>query len=326
MKLTCSQSDLKANLSLVSRAVPSRPWHPILANVLLVAKAQAQQVWLTGFDMNLGIRVAFPAQVEVGGSLTLPARLFKNLVSRLPAGNITLDDGREEKEEGDGVSKSLLTALKAGAIEHKFGGMSAEEFPDLPEVKDGQTISLPVRPLVDGIKGSLFAASTDETKQVLIGVHLNLRGDTLEFAATDSHRLAVVETTCNNLEVDDLSVTIPGRALRELERLLRSKPSDAIKVHLQSGRMVFEWEGCYLTSRLLDGQYPNYKKIIPETFACQMTIERKVFLSSLERIAVLANQKNGVVKLNLDQEQQSLTISAGNQEVGESQECLPAQI
>jgi len=326
MKLTCSQADLNANLSLASRAVPSRPSHPILANVLLVAKAQAQQVWLTGFDLNLGIRVTFPAQVEVGGSLTLPARLFNDIVSRLPAGDITLDDGREDKEEDDGVSKSLLTTLKAGSGEYEMHGMSAEEFPKLPEVKDGQTISLPVSALVDGFQGSLFAASTDETKQILMGVHLSLREDTLEFAATDGHRLAVVETACDDPEIDDLSVTIPGRTLRELERLLSSQPSDALKVHLQSGQMVFEWEGCCLTSRLLDGQYPNYKQLIPQKFVRQMTIERKVFLSSLERIAVLADQKNGVVKLNLDEEQQSLTISVEAQDVGKGQESLPAQI
>lgn len=177
MKFTCTQSDLHSNLSLVSRAVPSRPTHPILANVLLNVDQENQRVYLTGFDLSLGLCTSFPADIETGGKLTLPAKLLNDIVSRLPNGEITIDD------ELDG---SLIT-LTSQTGKYKVRGMSAEEFPALPEIENRQPVSLSADALIEGLRGSLFATSNDETKQVLTGLHIIVQPDTLEFAATDGH-------------------------------------------------------------------------------------------------------------------------------------------
>ncbi|MFM6312722.1 MAG: DNA polymerase III subunit beta, partial [Dolichospermum sp.] len=206
MKLICSQSDLSSNLSLVSRAVPSRPTHPVLANILLQADAQTNQVSLTAFDLSLGIRTTFSAEVLEGGEIALPAKLLVDITSRLPEGEITLDD------QGDSSGEGILVTLRPKSGRYQVRAMGAEEFPELPVIENAEAITITTSALIEGLKGSLFATSSDETKQVLTGVHLTLKEDTLEFAATDGHRLAVLETT-NERYVEgseQVEVTVPA--------------------------------------------------------------------------------------------------------------------
>ncbi|MBW4519609.1 MAG: DNA polymerase III subunit beta [Scytolyngbya sp. HA4215-MV1] len=332
MKLVCAQNILTTNLSFVSRAVSSRPSHPVLANVLLVADEATQRVSLSAFDLSLGIQTSFPAEVESGGKLTLPAKLLSDIVSRLPDGDLTLDN-----EEGE-AENNLVTTLTCRSGRYQVRGMGAEEFPELPIVEDGDVAHLPADALIEGLRSSLFSASADETKQVLTGVHLTLREDGLEFAATDGHRLAVVQTVNpENTEAKPkkatktgseptLDVTIPAKALRELERMLDAKAENAVALHFDRGQVVFEWADQRLTSRLLEGQYPNYGQLIPKQFSRQLTVERRVILAALERIAVLADQKNNIVKLSMDSGKQEVTLSVDAQDVGSGKETIPAQI
>ncbi|MEA5617156.1 DNA polymerase III subunit beta [Cronbergia sp. UHCC 0137] len=324
MKLVCSQSDLSTNLSLVSRAVPSRPTHPVLANVLLQADAETNQVSLTAFDLSLGIRTSFSAEVLEGGAIALPAKLLVDITSRLPEGEITLDD-----ESGESTGEGLIVTLTPKSGRYQVRAMGAEEFPELPIIESSETIHLTTAALIEGLKGSLFATSADETKQVLTGVHLTVKQDTLEFAATDGHRLAVVETT-NERPLDDnnqLELTVPARALRELQRMLaHSSSEETVAVSFDQGQIVFAWQNQRLTSRTLEGQYPVYRQLIPRQFERQVTLERRQFISTLERIAVLADQKNNIVKVSIDSEAQEITLSCEAQDVGNGRESMPAQI
>ncbi|NET70044.1 MAG: DNA polymerase III subunit beta [Sphaerospermopsis sp. SIO1G2] len=324
MKLVCSQSDLSSNLSLVSRAVPSRPSHPILANVLLKADADTNQVSLTAFDLSLGIRTSFSAEVIEGGEIALPAKLLVDITSRLPEGEINLDDDSAESSE-----ESIIVTLKPKSGKYQVRALSAEEFPELPVIETSETIQLSAAILIEGLKGSLFATSTDETKQVLTGLHLTVKQDTLEFAATDGHRLAVLETTNERpLEGDEqLEITVPARALRELQRMLaHSSAEEAISLYLDEGQIVFAWQNQRLTSRTLEGQYPAYQQLIPRQFERQVVLERKQFISTLERIAVLADQKNNIVKISINNTNQEITLSCEAQDVGSGTESMPAQI
>jgi len=340
MKLVCSQSDLNTNLSLVSRAIPSRPTHPVLGNVLLAADPELERVQLTAFDLSLGIQTSFSAVVETGGKITIPAKLLNDIVSRLPQGEITLTSEStvvDTETEGDSI-KITLTSTSG---RYQMRGMSADEFPPLPQVKDGVAVELPVEALMEGLRGSLFATSADETKQVLTGVHLIMQEDNLEFAATDGHRLAVVETTNQNTADEDtdtadtagtsdaspLELTLPARALRELEKMLgMSQPTDAVALHFEQGQIVFQGGEHRLTSRTLEGQYPAYRQLIPDSFTHQITIERRQLLSAVERIAVLADQKNNVIKFNIDNVEQQIKLSVEAQDVGSGQESMSAQI
>ena len=214
-------------------------------------------------------------------------------------------------------------------------GMGAEDFPELPVVEAGQVTYLSVENLLEGLRSSLFSASSDETKQVLTGVHLTMQSDGLEFAATDGHRLTVVQTmnaeaaetsgTANEAE-KALDVTIPAKALQELTKMLERQTGSDVAVHFDQSQVVFEWTDQRLTSRLLEGQYPNYRQLVPRQFSRQITAERRLLLSALERIAVLADQKNNIVKLTLDSTSQLLSLSVDAQDVGSGKETIPAQI
>ncbi|MGF1512632.1 MAG: DNA polymerase III subunit beta [Elainellaceae cyanobacterium] len=319
MKLVCSQSELNAQLSLVNRVVPSRPSHPVLANVLMEADADLQQVKMTGFDLSIGVQTSFSAQVEAGGIITLPAKLLSDIVSRLPDGEVTLDDEDE------------LVTITAASGRYQVRGLSAADYPELPTVGEGDVATLPVEILAEGLQGALFASapSSDEAKQVLTGVHLTAEADGLEFAATDGHRLAVVKTLDGGVSDSDagFDVTVPGKALRELERMLQSNPAtEAIALQFDQGQLVVEWEGKRLTSRLLEGQYPNYRQLIPRQFERQMTIERRLLVGALERISVLADQKNGTVKLSVNGSNKEVVLTVDAQDVGSGKEAVPAQI
>ncbi|MBZ8178989.1 DNA polymerase III subunit beta [Oscillatoria salina] len=331
MKFICSQSDLNTNLSLVSRAVPSRPTHPILANVLFVADAEKQQVSLTGFDLSLGIRTSFPAQVISPGTSSLPAKLLNDIVSRLREGEITIVD--EEETLGGGILATIISA--SGRFQVR--GMDATEYPELPIVEDGEALTLPIEALSEGLKLTLFAASSDETKQILTGIHLTFDGDNFEFAATNGHRLAVVQTTnepeseeeneSSLSEIEDFEITIPARALRELERIfaLQDK-TDLIALNIDESQVVFELGDRRLTSRKLEGQYPNYQQLIPNQFSIQLTLDRRRLVSSLELVSVLADQKNNIVKFSLDSDKQQLALSVDAKDVGSAKEVMSVEM
>ena len=323
MKLVCSQSELSTSLQLVSRAVAARPTHPVLANVLLTADAGTGRLSLTGFDLNLGIQTSLPASVEVSGAITLPARLFGEIVSRLASDTpITLScsEGQEQVE---------LTSLSGS---YQMRGMPAEDFPDLPLVQTGVPIRLESEALIKGLRGTLFASSGDESKQLLTGVHVQLDPEGLECAATDGHRLAVLRLDHavpaeTNSGGEPFAVTVPARSLRELERLLSGRPStEPLSLFCDRGQVVFLWADQVLTSRSLDGAYPKYRQLIPESFSRAIQLERRPLLAALERVAVLADQHNNVVKLSADPAEGQLQISADVQDVGSGSESIAAVI
>ncbi|PNW60065.1 UNVERIFIED_CONTAM: DNA polymerase III subunit beta [Euhalothece sp. KZN 001] len=324
MKIVCSQSDLKTNLSLVSRAVPSRPTHPVLGNVLFQTDVETQRITLTAFDLSLGLQASFPASVSETKTFTLPAKLLNDIVTRLPEGEITLL-GMEDEEEEEDFTATLVSA--SGRF--RLRGMSAEEFPSLPEISTTEALKVPVEALIDGLSSTLFAASAEEAKQVLTGIHLTRKEDSLEFAATDGHRLAVLDTTTEGIEgaTEGFAVTIPARALRELERMIKTQKEGAVvNLLCDEVQVAFELDSQRLTSRKLEGAYPAYDQLIPNQFSKQVTLERKQLLNSLELVAVLADQQNNVVKFSIDDDNQQLSLSVDAKEVGSATESIAAQI
>ncbi|KZR61890.1 DNA polymerase III subunit beta [Prochlorococcus sp. MIT 1303] len=328
MKLVCSQAELNTALQLVSRAVASRPTHPVLANVLLTADAGTDRLSLTGFDLSLGIQTVLTASVESSGAITLPARLLGEIVSRLSSDSpITLatDEAGEQVE------------LKSSSGSYQMRGMSADDFPELPLVESGKAVKVNAMALLKALRGTLFASSSDEAKQLLTGVHLHFDGKAMEAAATDGHRLAVlsladalaVETTVSS-EMDDegenFSVTLPSRSLREVERLIAGwRGDDQVSLFCDKGQVVFLAADQVVTSRTLDGTYPNYRQLIPDGFARSFDVDRRAFIAALERIAVLADQHNNVVKVSGDNTSEILQISADAQDVGSGSESLSAE-
>ena len=326
MKVVCSQSELNAALQLVSRAVATRPTHPVLANVLLTADAGTNRLSLTGFDLNLGIQTSLAASVETSGAITLPARLLGEIVSRLASDSpITL----ATEESGEQVQ---LTSLSGN---YQMRGLPADDYPELPMVESGMTLKLQPAGLVQALKGTLFASSSDEAKQLLTGVHLRFNDKALEAAATDGHRLAVLQVddalqdSANSSDdaAEGFAVTLPARSLREVERLMAGwRSDDPVSLFCDRGQVVFLAADQMVTSRTLEGTYPNYGQLIPDGFNRTLALDRRGLIAALERIAVLADQHNNVVKFSSQPDEGVVQISADAQDVGSGSESLPASL
>ncbi len=323
MKLVCSQTELNAAIQLVSRAVASRPTHPVLANVLLTADAGTGKLSLTGFDLNLGIQTSLNASIETSGAITLPSKLFGEIISKFSNDSpITLIK--------DASNDQVKLTSKNGT--YQVRSMSADDFPELPFVENASSLKVNVNAFYNVLKSTLFASSSDEAKQILTGVNLCFDKNTLKAAATDGHRLAVLnldnleffDNKDQTLSQDIIEVTLPSRSLRELERFLSTCNSDTdISFFYDQGQVVFISSDQIVTTRTLDGMYPNYKQLIPDSFLHQLNLDRKAFISALERITVFAEQYNNVVKFSTNKEKQLLTISADAQDLGSGCESIP---
>lgn len=316
MKFTIDRNALNTAIGHVIKAVPSRPTHPILANLHLVADDENQAIHLTGFDLSLGLRSTVGA-IVVGesGEICLPAKLLNDIVSRLPDGAIALECKPD----------SSLVTLTSLSGSYELRGMSAEEYPELPTTENAKTITVSAETLLDGLGGVLYSVSTDELKLVLTGAHMSTSINGFEFASTDGHRLAVVETT--DPGVEGLAVTIPSKALVEVQRAMsKLSGDDEVSIQFDESQAIFSIENQRITTRVLEGSFPAYRQLIPTTFATTATVDRRQLLSTLERIAVIADRKNNIVKFTFDSKPQTLTLSVDAADVGSAKESIECQI
>ena len=326
MEIVCQQSDLNIAIQLVNKAVASRPTHPILSNILFTADEVTNKISLTGFDLNLGIQTSFDASVDKSGAITIPSKILSEIVSKLPSESpVTL------KVEED--TENILLKSDRGSFNLK--GIASDDYPKLPFVENGTSLDINPASFLQALKLTMFSSSNDESKQLLTGVNFKFKDQSLESAATDGHRLAVVLTSegenfsnlemVNNLNTGDdyLSVTIPTRSLREIEKLVNTKlKEDTIKLFYDKGQVVFISSNQIITTRTLEGNYPNYAQLIPDNFSKVFKFERNLIINSLERIAVLADQQSSVVKININDDNFA-SISADAQDIGNAKELLP---
>ena len=332
IKLVCTQENLANHLELVSKAVPAKPTHPVLGNVLLVACKKTQRVQLTVFDMRLAIQTSFEANVQSPGDMTIPVGLLSDIVGKFSPGDITLVSrealNREGEDSEDSVnsatlpeafSNSPVATLIAACGRYQVRGISSEEFPAIPEVKTAQTICIPAETLKEGLKGSLFATATDEGKQILTGVYFKIGQDNLEFAATDGHRLVVLNTSIQGFSkkkkaeiTQPLELTVPAKSLAELERILSSRTSaDPVELSYstESALIEFRWGAQRLVTRCLEGTYPAYPDLLQQDFQHQVTLEKAPFIKAIERIAVLADKKEKTLSIRINSEAQQVSLS-----------------
>ena len=323
MEIVCNQNEFNYAIQLVSKAVASRPTHPILANLLLTADQGTNKISLTGFDLNLGIQTSFDATVNKSGAITVPSKLLSEIVNKLPSETpVSLDV--------DESSDNILIKSDRGSFNIK--GIPSDDYPSLPFVESGTSLNIDPSSFLKALKLTIFASSSDDSKQLLTGVNFTFNLKYLESAATDGHRLAVVlvdnkenfdekEDFASNEE--NLSVTIPTRSLREIEKLVSLKSSEnSIKLFYDKGQVVFISSNQIITTRTLEGSYPNYSQLIPDNFTKLFTFNTKKIIESLERIAVLADQQSSVVKIKLNEKDLAL-VSADAQDIGNASELVP---
>ena len=325
MDIICKQSELNNAIQLVNKAVASRPTHPILSNILVTADEVTNKISLTGFDLNLGIQTSFDATVSQSGAITIPSKLLSEIVSKLPNESpvsLTVDN----------LSDNILLKSDKGSFNLK--GIPSDDYPKLPFVENGTSLDLDPSSFLKALKMTIFSSSNDESKQLLTGVNFKFKKSVLESAATDGHRLAVILSNEEDLNLHennndfkdsdfDLSVTIPTRSLREIEKLVSFKSHEnSIKLFYDKGQVVFISSSQIITTRTLEGTYPNYSQLIPDSFSKVFKFNKNSFIQSLERIAVLADQQSSVVKINFNDDRYA-SISADAQDIGNAEELLP---
>ena len=305
MKLTCARDELAQRLALVARAVSARSSVQVLLGVLL--RAGAGRLELAATDMELSLRASLDADVEDEGAVVVPGRLLVELVRLLPAREVAIE---HRAEEG-------LVRIECGPASYRLHTYSVEDFPRLPELDLVQTFPVDRGALLDTIARVSRSASRDESRPVLTGILVRFEAGKLVMAATDSYRLSVKETPLDG-EAPELEAIIPARALGELGRIAGS--GDAVELGAHENQVVFGADGVWMTSRRIDGQFPNYRQLLPETFEHEVPLPRSELLDVVRRTAVMA-QRNAPLRLRFEEGQ--LTVSAQTQDVGESRESLP---
>jgi len=306
LRITCAKSDLSSALAVVSRAVSTRGAVQVLGGILL--QADGDRLTLAATDMEISIRSSLAGDIAGDASVVVPGRLLTDLVRLLPDDNVTL-----AYDEGEGV-----LAVTSGSHASRLNVYSAEDFPRLPPI-DVQLQTIDATALLATIEKVGRAASRDESRPVLTGVLVRFEGEKLVMAATDSYRLAVKETALT-APGPDLDAIIPARALQELSRLAQG--ADEVELGVHENHVIFSAGDVWLTSRRIDGQFPNYKQLLPESFEIAIAIARESLLEVVRRAGLMA-QRNAPLRLRFADGE--LTVSAQTQDVGEATESLPIE-
>ncbi len=305
MKFSVTKEKLLECLQQVQNVVSTRTTLPILSNVLL--QTNGSEVRLTTTDLDVGVRGSFEAQVEKEGATTLPARRLFNIIRELPSSEIQFDvDGKN------------AASIRSGQSFFKILGLPEEEFPPLPKFDDSKVVTIRQKDLRDGLRKTSYAISTDETRYVLNGVLFSFKDNKLTLVATDGRRLAMVDIDLEFPRSHEGDIIVPTKAVTELQRLL-SEEGD-LRVSVSSGQIAFDLEKALLVSKLIEGNYPNYRQVIPGEMKERVTLERETFLNSLRRVSLLASDKSNSIKLNFSKN--NIDITANTPEVGEAKESL----
>ena len=306
VKVTCAKDELTQALALVGRAVSTRATVQVLGGVLL--RASDGQMHLSATDMELSLRLSVEAQVEGDGAVVAPGRLFVDLARLLPESEVVLE---HRPEHG-------VLEVTCGPASYKLNTYSAEDFPKLPDVKGTQTFAVDSSAFLETVSRVARAASRDESRPVLTGVLVRFEGGKLIMAATDSYRMSVKETELAGDTASELEAIVPARALTELSRI--AQDSGELQIGVQENHVVFGAGDVWLTTRRIDGQFPNYKQLLPETFEHEVALPREEFLEVVRRTSVMA-QRNSPLRLRFAEGE--VTVSAQTQDVGEAKESLP---
>jgi DNA polymerase III subunit beta len=272
--------------------------------------AQGGAIELRATDMEIGLRVPLEGEAVREGAVVLPARLLVDVVRALPGETVSLELRPSEQD----------VEIVAGSATFDIRTLRLEDFPPLPEVEDEGSIAVPGKAFVETVLKVARSASRDETRPVLTGILVSATGDELRMVATDSYRLSVKETKLESPLQAPLEANVPARALQELTRIVQAAGADSLAVSVKTNQVVFEADGVVLSSRLIDGQFPNYRQLLPDAYEHELQINGQEITDVVRRISLLA-QKNAPLRLAFSEGE--LTVSARTPDVGEARESLP---
>ncbi len=310
MRLSCLQENLNRGLSIVGRAVATRATLPITNNVLLATEQSRLKLVATNLEMAVSCWIG--AKVEEEGAITVPARLLIEFISSLPSDKIDISLSPRTKTLG----------LKCARFEARISGVDAKDFPPIPKIEGGITTSVEVEALRQGISQVVFAAATEESRPVLTGVDAEFDGDLLTLAAADGFRLAVYKLPLINSVSQKTEVIIPARTLAELNRLMADQEEAVeITVNPNKSQALFRLKSTELVSQLVQGTFPRYSQLIPQSYKTRAVVDVAQFLRASRTASIFARDGSGIVRLVMapggELKPGKLTISARSEEIGD---------
>ncbi len=318
MKVTVSQPQLAQSLNMVSRAVSTRSTLPVLGNVLVTT--DAGRLRLSATNLELGISVWIGAQIDEEGSITVPARTFTDLISALPSDKIILSLNE----------RTFTLNVLCGTNSTDIKGIDAQEFPPMPVPDLEEGIALNVADLKDMIHQVAFAASTDEARPVLQGVSLSVVEQEITLAATDGFRISVRKANLDTPTTRSITAVIPARALNELARIAADGDQSVVmSIPKGRGQVLFHLRDAELVSQLIEGNFPDYKAILPKSYRTKSVISTSGLLKACRQAEIIARDGNNVIRLNLKpgtENMGELEISAQSEETGKTEVNLEASV
>jgi DNA polymerase III subunit beta len=311
MKFVIQRDQLINSVQNVMKAISSRTTIPILTGMKI--EATTEGIKLTGSDSDISIESFIPSEEDgivyveniEPGSIVLQAKYFPDIVRKLPQNTVEIESDNTRN-----------VTIRSGSAEFHLNGQDPEEYPQLPQHQTEESFELPIDLLKNLIRQTVFAVSTSETRPILTGVHVKMVDGDLEFIATDSHRLASRKIPLEQPEGRNIpAVVIPGKSLTELNKILDDS-EDTIEISVTDNQVLFRTKHLYFLSRLLDGNYPETSRLIPEQSKTVVKIDTKELLQSVDRASLLAKEnRNNVVRL-ITKEDNHLEITGNSPEVG----------
>src|SRR5919205_862440 len=312
MRAVCNTETFGKKLALVSRGVSARSTIQLLGGILL--EADGEVVRLSATDMEISVQTSSPAEVEEEGRVVIPARIFNDIVRSLPGGELTLAHDRSE-----GVVR-----LSARENEYRIRAYPGEDFPQLPKFDETEAFKVGGEALVETVEKVSRSYSRDETRPVLTGILISFEESRVRMVTTDSYRLSVKETELVTTFDGSREAIIPARAMQEVSRIFSSSGEEQVEVVLSENQAIFRIGDVLFGTRLIEGNFPEYRRLLPQAFEREISVQREDLVDTLRRVNLFAQRQTPPVPVTLDFSEGAVEVTVRNGEVGEARERLPA--
>lgn len=307
MKISVARGELLEALSVAGKGLSSRTTLPILSGILV--SATGDDVVLQSTDLEVSIRDSIKANVEKEGQVVVPGRLLTDIIRSLPEAAVTIDATTHDH-----------AVITCGHSSFTVRTLSPEDFPKFPEVRADKQVTVPTSTLVEVVRQVSKAVSRDETRPILTGVLVVIEGDSMRMVATDSYRLAVREVTLAEAVSEPIEVVVPGKAMDEVPKLAGS--AESVTLGVSENQIIFEFGNTMYVSRRIEGNFPNYRQLIPKEKETIVTVDRQELFDAIKRVSLMA-QHNAPLRLKVTES--TLTLSATTADVGDAVEDLMVQ-
>lgn len=312
MKVICTQENLSRALGIVSQSVGTDTTLPVLANVLL--QTENGRLKLAATDLETGINVLIGGKVEEEGTVTIPAKLLAEYVKSLPTGNV------------DMVTRKNVLKLTAGTHTASLNGIDPDEFPLIPKIEEKEICTVDAKKFSDGINRTAFAAANDESRPELAGVFMVFEEKAVLMAATDSYRLT--ESVVSNAirKGKKQTAIVPAKTLSELTHILGEEADGKLKISLSENQMMFQYGNASLVTRLVEGQFPDYKQIIPDSFQTEALFKRDELLQNIKVTGLFSREGANDIKFEFNPPAKETSLYAASSQVGKNTSKISGKI